>query len=691
MKKITLLLLFLLTMSLGYSQSLPIDFTDPLDNNFVGQGGAVFTSDVNPDDNSDNVGKIVGGTDQYNSRIDLALDTYIDMTTPSKTFTFKFYTTEAVVMNGLFQLGNKEAGGAEVWPIEKTFFTNGTIGWQTITLDMATATNGYPNAGNPVEFGQYAQVSVFTNFADTGTSTYYVDDIAGAANGTATPQPASDPATGAANPIARLTEDYMSFYNGIASPSGDEYVNETVVNFDNFGGGTTIVGDVVLGDGNTVKKYTAHNYSGIGGGSYDVSAMEKLHIDVYFDGAPAEFQLKLESPGGVGNGQVKIVEIGPASGEWLSFDIDLSFFTAADLTNLLWIVPVTAGTADIMYFDNIYFWKAPFDTATDANLSDLTVDGSTVVGFAPGVTTYDIELPLGTTVVPTVVGTSAQASPATAVTSNAASLPGASSVLATAQDGTTTKTYTVNFTVALPVPTTAPTTAPARNVGDVISIFSNGAYADITLAELPTSWSESTFNPAFDAGGVDVWEMTGEFIGMQTTGVIDLTAMETLHIDYWTAESNGIDVKLVGAGPAQSSSQSLGSTVTGSWQSIEINMSLYQFDLSAVFQLLIDPAGPNTMYVANFYFSKGLPLSIEENELIQFSAYPNPTENVWNIKSLNEAINSIQVYDILGKVVLTMNPNTNEAQIDASGLNTGLYFAKVNSAVGSKTIKLIKK
>ncbi|MFT6689403.1 MAG: hypothetical protein ACJAX7_002437, partial [Saprospiraceae bacterium] len=26
-----------------------------------------------------------------------------------------------------------------------------------------------------------------------------------------------------------------------------------------------------------------------------------------------------------------------------------------------------------------------------------------------------------------------------------------------------------------------------------------------------------------------------------------------------------------------------------------------------------------------------------------------------------------------------------------SGLNTGLYFAKVNSAVGSKTIKLIKK
>jgi hypothetical protein len=119
-------------------------------------------------------------------------------------------------------------------------------------------------------------------------------------------------------------------------------------------------------------------------------------------------------------------------------------------------------------------------------------------------------------------------------------------------------------------------------------------------------------------------------------------------------------------------------------------MTLFTVDKTKITQLLIDPTGPNTMYVANFYFYKGT-LSVEENELIQFNAYPNPTENVWNIKSLNQTINSIQVYDILGKVVLVSNPNTNEAQIDASSLNTGLYFAKVNSAIGSKTIKLIKK
>ena len=185
MKKITLLF-FILTISFGYSQSLPIDFDDPLDANFVPQGNNTFAVVM---DGANNVGQTTSGDAQYDSRVDLGLDTYVDMTTANKTFTFEFYTSEAVVMNGLFQLGNKEAGGANVWPIEMTFSTDGNIGWETITLDFTNATNGYPNAGQPVEYGQYAQVSVFTNFADTGTSTYWFDDIAGAVNGAAVPAP----------------------------------------------------------------------------------------------------------------------------------------------------------------------------------------------------------------------------------------------------------------------------------------------------------------------------------------------------------------------------------------------------------------------------------------------------------------------------------------------------------------------
>jgi hypothetical protein len=85
--------------------------------------------------------------------------------------------------------------------------------------------------------------------------------------------------------------------------------------------------------------------------------------------------------------------------------------------------------------------------ATDATLSDLKVNGSQVSGFSSAVTGYNVVLPFGTSTVPTVTATTTDVN-ATKVITPAASLPGTTSVLVTAQDGTTTKTYTVSFTVA---------------------------------------------------------------------------------------------------------------------------------------------------------------------------------------------------------------------------------------------------
>ncbi len=84
-------------------------------------------------------------------------------------------------------------------------------------------------------------------------------------------------------------------------------------------------------------------------------------------------------------------------------------------------------------------------------------------------------------------------------------------------------------------------------------------------------------------------------------------------------------------------------------------------------------------------------LSITDLEEMTFKVYPNPTNNVWNVKTNNTTINSIQVFDMLGKQVLSLNPNSAEAQIDASSLNAGLYFARITSGSSINSIKLIKK
>lgn len=74
-----------------------------------------------------------------------------------------------------------------------------------------------------------------------------------------------------------------------------------------------------------------------------------------------------------------------------------------------------------------------------------------------------------------------------------------------------------------------------------------------------------------------------------------------------------------------------------------------------------------------------------------FKVYPNPTTNNWNFSSDKNQIDSIQIIDLLGKVVFTKNVNSNQAIVDASILTDGIYFAKINTASGTETIKLVKK
>lgn len=86
------------------------------------------------------------------------------------------------------------------------------------------------------------------------------------------------------------------------------------------------------------------------------------------------------------------------------------------------------------------------DPMQDASLSDLTVNAVTLNDFSTNVFTYDVELPIGTTVVPTVGATTTEGAATTNIT-DAPSLPGITTILVTAPNSVDTETYTVNFTV----------------------------------------------------------------------------------------------------------------------------------------------------------------------------------------------------------------------------------------------------
>jgi len=82
-------------------------------------------------------------------------------------------------------------------------------------------------------------------------------------------------------------------------------------------------------------------------------------------------------------------------------------------------------------------------------------------------------------------------------------------------------------------------------------------------------------------------------------------------------------------------------------------------------------------------------LGVDDFSADVFSVYPNPVRDVLNISS-KAAVDSITVYDILGKVVLQAQPNAISPSIDMGALASGAYLVNVTIGNASKTIKVIK-
>jgi hypothetical protein len=73
------------------------------------------------------------------------------------------------------------------------------------------------------------------------------------------------------------------------------------------------------------------------------------------------------------------------------------------------------------------------------------------------------------------------------------------------------------------------------------------------------------------------------------------------------------------------------------------------------------------------------------------SVYPNPTSSVVNISNtLNAVVNTVEIADLNGRVVKTLNVNNTEAQISISDLAAGVYMLKVSTDQGTATKKIVK-
>ncbi len=84
-------------------------------------------------------------------------------------------------------------------------------------------------------------------------------------------------------------------------------------------------------------------------------------------------------------------------------------------------------------------------------------------------------------------------------------------------------------------------------------------------------------------------------------------------------------------------------------------------------------------------YSEECILGLEDNNLISFTIYPNPTKDVLNIES-QQPIEIIKIYNLQGQLI----KEDSKSSVDVSQLTKGLYFVQVSLDSKTDTKKFIK-
>jgi hypothetical protein len=78
-------------------------------------------------------------------------------------------------------------------------------------------------------------------------------------------------------------------------------------------------------------------------------------------------------------------------------------------------------------------------------------------------------------------------------------------------------------------------------------------------------------------------------------------------------------------------------------------------------------------------------------DLAGLHAYPNPAQDFLTIRSDEQIIREISLFDVLGNAVAVIQPNSQEAKISTEELASGVYFARIKTLHSQATLRILIK
>ncbi len=414
----------------------------------------------------------------------------------------------------------------------------------------------------------------------------------------------------------------------------------------------------------------------------------------------------------------------------------------------------TNGSSPSVMIDGIRVsksWQSAITPSNVSTLSNLQVDGTTVTGFLPNVFTYNDTVPFGQPTV-AVTGTTTCIM-ANMIVNTTTSIPGISTVVVTAENGTSTSTYTiihsyffytVNLTVnpvgtgtvsgggVLPwgIPATVTATPNTgygfmnwTEYGTIVSTNPNYTFNPVNNTELVANFGllyqiTATASPA--AGGTitgtgpvvsggtatltataqngyifDNWTENGSVIG--TSPALVLTNVTANHdvVGHFLQSSNTFTVSATANPPAAGVVTGSGNVPAGG----SITLSASQ-NWGYVFVNWTENGNvlgtSNSLTFTNVQTNhsvianfRQVGVGLEDHSISGIEVFPTFAGNDVYVKSQNR-MDEIQVIDLEGKLVWKERPGGNSATISISMWNSGVYLVRVISGDQVFTRRIIK-
>ncbi|MCP2026069.1 hypothetical protein L1276_001209 [Flavobacterium sp. HSC-32F16] len=220
-----------------------------------------------------------------------------------------------------------------------------------------------------------------------------------------------------------------------------------------------------------------------------------------------------------------------------------------------------------------------------------------------------------------------------------------------------TTEHTEEVTAKLVVnPTTSAPAQPGRQAADVISIYSS-KYTDLAGTVFYPNWGQSTAFSEFDLDGDKMLNYTNlnyQGIALADDVTIDVSGMEYLHMDVWTADLEKLAIFLISKTKTNGERPITKDLTLNQWTSIDIPISAFTsqsgFTVADIYQLKLDtnPVSGKNIYIDNIYFYKtaaetvSLPIDFESPTLtytwggfgnVDASVVTNPNKTGLNVSN----------------------------------------------------------